>query len=150
MYSNPCAHRVRAFVGSSNRTVYSRISICTHGSIHICHRRGATGRDTARHATHTLALVPAFLSINSILFILEKLYATTATVLSWSAYNRPLLSYLVPITRDRLILTPFARRLDDFLDYRCNPLSEMIENIRTNNSEYFERRFKVAASRGED
>lgn len=69
---------------------------------------------------------------------------------SWSAYNRPLLSYLVPITRDRLILTPFARRLDDFLGYRCNPLSEMTKNIRTNNSEYFERRFKVAASRGED
>lgn len=149
MYSNPCAHRVRAFVGSSNRTVYSRISICTHGSIHICHRRGATGRDTARHATHTLASFPPF--YRSTRFSLSwKNYTLRRLRCSWSAYNRPLLSYLVPITRDRLILTPFARRLDDFLGYRCNPLSEMIENIRTNNSEYFERRFKVAASRGED
>lgn len=63
----------RAFVGSSNRTVYSRISICTHGSIHICHRRGATGRGY-QHATHTLAFVPAFLSINTILFIPRKNY----------------------------------------------------------------------------
>lgn len=105
-----------------------------------------------RHATHTLAFVPAFLSINSILFILEKLYATTVVG------SRPI---IVPrrIIRNHLILT---RRLDHFLVRaspcyytHCNRLDgKMLENICTNISEYQstvrERRFKVAASGRED
>lgn len=146
MYSNPCAHRVRAFVGSSNRTVYSRISICTHGSIHICHR---PGYGTPR--IHSPSFPP--------------FYRSTRFSLSWKNYyattvvgSRPI---IVPrrIIRNHLILT---RRLDHFLVRaspcyytHCNRLDgKMLENICTNISEYQstvrERRFKVAASGRED
>lgn len=119
----------------------------SHMSPTRCHRPGYATR-----TTHTLALVPAFLSINSILFILEKLRATT--VLG----DRPVIVHFSP-SNHRLILTPFARRfprvylLSAILaidSLRCSKIFVRITlNISIDNR-VRERRFKVAASGGED
>lgn len=136
MYSNPCAHRVRAFVGSSNRTVYSRISICTHGSIHICHRRGATG-----HAYYTHSRPRSRLFIDQ----LDSLYPGKITRYDGarrSARNRPFLP-VQSSSYSYTLRTPISSSLSP-LGYPCNRLSKMLENICTNNSEYFNRRGKGA------
>lgn len=118
----------------------------SHMSPTRCHRPGYATR-----TTHTLALVPAFLSINSILFILEKLRATT--VLD----DRPVIVHFSP-SNHRLILTPFARRfprvylLSAILAIDSLRWSKIFVRITLNISidGVRERRFKVAASGGED
>lgn len=118
----------------------------SHMSPTRCHRPGYATR-----TTHTLALVPAFLSINSILFILEKLHATT--VLD----DRPVIVHFSS-SNHRLILTPFARRfprvylLSAILAIDSLRWSKIFVRITLNISidGVRERRFKVAASGGED